>query len=137
LSAYVKDAQKQVQIMRQMLHNYPKSKPHMAQEAKRISQALSAISFALKGKEAKASWEEIPPAKMPLNRRMQHILYGSWSSSEGPTESMKQAYNILVEQLPPLLNKAEAIDQRIEALQKQMDKIQAPWTPGRIPKFVK
>ncbi len=137
LSAYVDDAQKQIEIMRQMLHNYPKSEIQMAQEAKSINQALSDITFALKGKEAKASWEEIPPAKMPLNRRMQHIVYGSWSSSEGPTESMKQAYNILVEKLPPLLNKAEAIDQRIEALQKQMDKIQAPWTPERIPKFVK
>ncbi len=103
----------------------------------KLSKELSDIQLAIEGKKAKASWEEVPPAQMPLNRRIQHIIYGSWNSSEGPTKTMKQAYNILIEKLPPLLNKAENIDQRIETLRKQMDKIQAPWTPGRVPKFGK
>lgn len=137
LLAYVADAQKQLTTIRQMLHNYPGSKADMAKEAKSIAQALASIDFALKGTAAKASWEEIPPAIMPLQRRMQHIIWGAWDSSEAPTQSMKMNYNILTEQLPPLLNQAEEIDLRITKLQQQLDKINAPWTPGRVPKFVK
>lgn len=137
LAAYAEESKKQLAAMRQVLHNYPQSENKMLKEAKDIQLALDAISFALQGSPAKASREEVPPEPMSLNARMSHIIWGSWSSSEGPTQSMKQNYNIVVEKLPPLLTKAEEIETRMQKLRRYLNKIDAPWTPGRLPQFHK
>ena len=39
-----------------------------------LEKELYDIEFAFKGVEAKASWEEIPPAQMPLIERLNNII---------------------------------------------------------------
>jgi hypothetical protein len=89
--------------------------------------------FKFDGPEAKASWEEVPPGPMPLNRRLRAIVYGSLSSSSGTTQTQIDNYGILRQELPPVLQELKSINEEIGGLNRELDEMGAPWTPGRIP----
>lgn len=107
----------------------------MKHQAHQLEDALEAIEFKFEGTPATASWEEVPPEEMPLSNRFSSIIWASWSSSSGPTATQKMNYQILMEELPPILDELESIDQQLKDLETELDKLKAPHTPGRVPKF--
>jgi hypothetical protein len=47
---------------------------------------------------------------------------------------VKDQYALLEEELPPILEELKQIAETgIRELQQELDKLGAPWTPGRIP----
>jgi len=99
-----------------------------------LEKELDEIEFAFKGVEAKASWEEIPPAKMPLIERLNNIIYSHIESSSNITTTSKRDFEILKDQFPSLLDEIKNIATvKIVAIRKQMDQLKAPYTKGRIP----
>jgi len=69
---------------------------------------------------------------MPLTRRMSTMAYTHNSSTADITETEKEAYRILMEEFPPVLEKIRRIGNTdIPALEKMLEEIKAPWTPGR------
>jgi hypothetical protein len=87
----------------------------------------------MNGLPAKASGEEIPPAQVPLNDRLSNITYTHMGSTTGITTTEKQAYDILTAEFPPVLQKLKGIvETDIPALEAELNKINAPWTPGRL-----
>ena len=55
-------------------------------------------------------------------------------STTGITTTEKQGYEILKEEFPPLLEALKRIvENDIPALETELNKIGAPWTPGRLP----
>ncbi len=118
----------------QTLDHAPGATPEMLQQARKIQKELNDIQFAFNGFTPKASWEEIPPHKMPLAVRMNNMIYTHWGSTANITQTEKEDYNILSEELPPLLEKIRTIyENEIKPLEKQLEQINAPWTPGRLP----
>lgn len=99
-----------------------------------VEKELEEIDFAFNGVSAKASWEEVPPAKMPLYRRLNSVVYTHMNSTADITETSKMSMNILREELPPIIKKLEKIaTEDIRDIEKKLDEIGANWTPGRIP----
>ncbi len=98
----------------------------MMKKASRIEQDLQEILFEFKGPEAKASAEELPPMDVPLNDRLNAIIYDSWSTTYGTTGSMSQNYTILEEIFPPVKEKLERVLMEIEDLEKSMEKAGVP-----------
>jgi len=96
---------------------------------------LRDILFVFEGPEAKASWEEIPPIDMPMNRRLNSILYTAWGSTHGITGTMRDGYEILTEEFPPVLERIKASDAEIKALQDEMNDKGIQWTPDRVPEW--
>lgn len=96
---------------------------------------LKDIIWEFEGPEAKASWEEIPPIDMPLNRRLNSILYSAWESMQGVTGTMRDGYEILMDEFPPVLDRVKASNTEIEAIEDQMSDMGLQWTPDRIPEF--
>jgi hypothetical protein len=45
------------------------------------------------------------------------------------------AYNIILEELPKLIERLKISDQDIQNLEDKIEKAKAPWTPGRIPEL--
>lgn len=100
-----------------------------------IARELKDIEFLFEGTSAKASWEEVPPEAMPLSNRLNAIVWTSWSSSSAPTQSQKMNYDIVLEELPPIMEDLNKIKTRLVKMEAELDRLKAPHTPGRIPKF--
>jgi len=94
---------------------------------------LRDIQFALDGPSAKASWEELSPMAMPLNRRLSVMIRTHWSSTTELTKTETDQMEILREEFPPLLEQLKQIVQEIDELDAQLEELKAPWTPGRVP----
>lgn len=107
----------------------------LKEELIKISRQLDDIEFIFEGTPAKASWEEVPPEAMPLRNRLNSVIYTSWGSTSGPTASMRSNYDIVMEDLPPVIEELKAINSKLVAMDNELDKLKAPHTPGRIPKF--
>ncbi len=133
---YTKELIDETESILQTLDHAAGATPEMLRQARKIRKELDQVQFAFNGFTPKASWEEIPPHKMPLAVRMNNLIYTQWASTGDVTQTMKDDYSILMEELPPLLNKVKNIyENELKPLEKQLEQINAPWTPGRLPEI--
>ncbi len=103
-----------------------------------ISKKLDDILFSFNGVKAKASQEEVPPQNVPINERLNYLIWTHWSSTSDLLTTEKNIYKILMEEFPPILSQVKKIYfDEILIIEQQLDKIGIPWTPGRIPQFNK
>jgi uncharacterized protein YoxC len=119
----------------QALQNTPASTQEMKKEAARLISELEAVAFRFRGQEAKASSEEIPPTDVPLGDRLNEIAITSYSTSSNISQIAKDQLTVLKSEFPPVLEKVNKIWEDMQKLEKQLDDIKAPWTPGRVPKL--
>lgn len=67
-----------------------------------------------------------------LIERLQVVIGGHWSTSQSPTQTHRKQYQLVVEAIPELLDQVrQAVDGELPALEAELDKVAAPWTPGR------
>jgi hypothetical protein len=123
-----------VENIKQAVYNIPGASQDLMNKARKLAGDLEEIRFALNGVSAKASQEEIPPAQVPLNNRLQNIVSAHIGNSAGISASEKAEYAVLKEEFPPLLAKIRMIvETDIPSLEKELNRLNAPWTPGRLP----
>jgi len=134
---YMEEMENRIASVRQTIHNTPGMPFELGVKTKAISERLDDLFFQLDGVEAKASWEEVPPAIVPLSNRIQDIVWGMWSSTSEPTQTMVDNYAIIVEEVPQILKILEKMDDDMKMVEQELEKAGAPWTPGRIPTFKK
>ncbi len=97
---------------------------------------LDKILFTFNGLEAKASWEEVPPAEMPLMNRLNNVVWSQISSTSDITSTSKTGFEILKEKFPPVLEKVKEVAEiKLPEVRKQLDALNAPYTKGRIPQW--
>jgi hypothetical protein len=89
--------------------------------------------FIFNGPEAKASEEELPPMEMPLSQRLSSMASASYGTSGDITTIAKEQMEILKVEFPPILDRVKKAGLDLQNLDKQLDAIKAPWTPGRVP----
>ncbi len=107
----------------------------MLTELKKLELELEAVIFKFDGSEAKASWEELDEIDMPLNRRLNAVLYSAWGSTHGITGTMKEGYKVLIEEFPPVLDEIKTLIEKINAFQSKLDNMNFQWTPDRVPEL--
>ena len=122
-----------IQAIQKALKVTPGAEIEMMNRAMKLKTDLDDLLFTLEGPSAKASWEELPPMVMPLNRRMNVMIRTHWSSTSELTKTEKDQLEILKEEFPPLLDQLKEIVGEIKALDQELEAIKAPWTPGRLP----
>ena len=82
----------------------------------------------------KPSQEENPPAQVPLNWRLQNLTYVSFASTSSPTQTQLNAYKILEDEFPPVYDRIKMIGEKeIPDLEKALENLEAPATPGWLP----
>jgi len=96
-----------------------------------LEQELKDIRFEMHGPEARASWEELPPMDMPLSRRLNVAVRTHWSNADGLNQTVKDQYEILREQFPPLVDRLNAVDKEISSIEAELENLGSGWTPGR------
>ena len=130
-----KDQQAKLAAIRKALKQTPGSGIELYEKAMELETQLSDLLFILEGPMAKASWEELSPMKMPLNKRLSSMVYTHWSSTSELTKTETDQLEILREEFPPVLKKMEAVMENISDLEHLLEEKKAPWTPGRVPEL--
>ena len=101
----------------------------MAQQARAIQAELRAANLLLNGDSIKTSANE--KAAMSLSERIGSIPGGHWQAQAAPTGTHRNAYRIAEKQYRQLATMLKASDGKLAELEKALDKVDAPWTPGR------
>lgn len=123
-----------IENIKQAIYATPGASQELMDKARALGVELEKLNFIMNGLPAKASGEEVPPAQVPLNDRLSNITYTHMGSTSGITTTEKQAYEILKEEFPPVLSTLkQLVEKDIPALEAELNKINAPWTPGRFP----
>jgi photosystem II stability/assembly factor-like uncharacterized protein len=129
------DLVEKLAAIRTALMQTPRAGAELVTKVDDLEGRLDDILYALDGPEAVASWEELPPMDMPLNHRLRVMIRTHWSSTSELTRTEEDQLAILKEEFPPLLAELERIDDEIRQLDRTMEEMKAPWTPGRIPRL--
>lgn len=120
--------------IKQTLLSSPKASNELMAKVVAVEKELEDIRFAFEGLEAKASWEEIPPAQIPLERRLRNAIFTQMGSTSAITETTKMSVEILKKEFAPLLQRlTKIIKEDLPAIDSELNAIDANWTPGRVP----
>jgi len=122
----------EVLTMKQTALKSAKADAQLVSDIQKAEKQLDHLIFKMHGVKAKASYEEIPPHKLPLARRMSLLVWTHINSTDPITQTEKKQLKIIKESLKDLEPEAKGIEQNIlPPLRKRFDSIDAPWTPGR------
>ncbi|TAJ12851.1 glycosyl hydrolase [Marinilabiliaceae bacterium JC017] len=131
-----KDLKAEVIRMKQTALTLPGAHSELMPQITALEKELDDILFAFNGSTPKASWEEIPPAQMPLYVRLESVIWAHIESTSDITATENTSFQILKEAFPPVLTQITNIAQtKIKTLRALMDQMDAPYTPGRIPQW--
>ena len=117
--------------IRQAIFASARSTAELQKKAAALEAELKDIEFLFNGTPAKASWEEVPPAQMPLNYRMYAVTENLWGSSHGITKTMRDGFDILKQEFPPVHDRLRKAVASLKSIREEMDRLKIPWTPGR------
>lgn len=113
----------------------PRLKSNLNENVNGLTNELNEVSFSFSGVKARASGEEIPPAQIPISKRINSIVGTHWASTSGVTQTQKEQFDILKEEFPLALKKLQKIASDLNLLEEELEKQGAAWTPGRIPTY--
>lgn len=121
----------------QALNTSPLATPELLAKATDVRMQLdSLLNKKFNRKSIRPSDEENPPAPVPLNNRLGKISWTTWVSTSEPTQGQKDALAILMEEFPPVYQLVKQIGEvSIPSLEKELEKLGAPVTPGRLPEW--
>jgi hypothetical protein len=121
---------------KQAAQRTPEAGMELMKKIESVEKQMDNILWKFNGQQAKASSEENWPAIPSINDRMYSIIYTHYSSTSGITQTQRDGYDILKEEFPPILNELKGIyENELPAIEKELESIGAPWTPGRLPEW--
>lgn len=125
-----------VESIRQALYHIPAIDKDLLKKANALAKELDVIDYKLNGQKPKASREENEPAIPSITERFNNIVYIHNGSTSSLTGNEKRNYEILMEEFPPVLERLkEILNRDIKELENSLEKIKAPYTPGRVPEI--
>jgi hypothetical protein len=134
--AFTQELIRKTEYIKQAVYATPQGTPELMDRARDISAELDKITILFNGLRAGASREETPPQPVSINSRLRNLIYSQWRSTSGVTQNQRNTLAIIKEEFPPVLEKIKQINQDIKAIEIEIEKIGAPWTPGRVPEWI-
>jgi hypothetical protein len=68
-----------------------------------------------------------------INSLINGIAGSLWNTTAAPTGTMENAYQQAVQKFGAVYTNVKGIDADLKALEQQLEKAGAPYTPGRLP----
>lgn len=97
-----------------------------------MDSTLRVLRRALNGDPAKSRRNVIEAPS--IVGRLQNMVYSQWSSTSAPTGLNQQEYRHVSAELRTVMETLRRLaDRDLPTLERQLDTIDAPWTPGRMP----
>jgi photosystem II stability/assembly factor-like uncharacterized protein len=117
---------------RRALMETPSASDKLIDDASAIDKRLNDILKALRGDAAlRGRQENLPPS---ISERVNGIVNEQRMSTSRPTQTQINAYNIAAQEFEAELKKLRSlVDVDVAKLEKTMESVGAPWTPGRVP----
>lgn len=133
-SSFLNDMIDNVADIKQALINTPSAPNDLMVKANNLSGELENIKLKFSRSADHPSVEETPPSAVTFNERLGTLAFTHFRSTSGITQNERNAYNILVDEFPPVLNQIKKLyNEDMKNLEAELEKYNAPWTPGRIP----
>ena len=108
--------------------------PELMAKIETVEAQLDEILWKFNGQEPKASQEENWPAPPSINDRLEAIIWVHWRSTAPISQSQRDGFDILKEEFPPVLAEVKTIyETTLPAIEQELENLNAPWTPGRVP----
>jgi photosystem II stability/assembly factor-like uncharacterized protein len=123
----------------QALNSTPGVSPELVKKAMDVKSQLDEIlNVRFNRQSNKPSDEENPPAPVPLNDRLYKVSWITWITTGTPTATQMDAYRILETEFPPVYGQVKKLGETdIPGIEKAMEQLGAPPTPGRLPEWRK
>jgi chromosome segregation ATPase len=119
--------------IRRALHNTPADTTALISRTDDIEKRLRQVSMAMVGDNiSRDRQENVGPS---VNDRVNNILGDQRLSTARPTQTHRDDYSIASQDFVAELAKLKAIANDTAQLEQQIEKIGAPWTPGRLPEW--
>ncbi|MCI4670736.1 MAG: glycosyl hydrolase [Bacteroidia bacterium] len=107
----------------------------MLADARKLEKRLMDVSLKLEGDRSLSRREfETPPS---ISARVGNVLFGLYRSTSEPTATFKDAYEIAAEEFKPVYQEIKDISKAVTEMENKLDKLGAPYTPGRLPGWEK
>ena len=130
---YRGELSKRVQYVEAALQSTPGASLSILEETKALNARLREVDRQLNGDRSLSKREfETPPG---VSGRVGTIVYNLWNNHAAPTGAMKNSYQIAGEALTPIQAELRDINEKLNALENQLEAAGAPWTPGRLPEW--
>jgi seryl-tRNA synthetase len=101
-------------------------------QIRELDKKLEEMKVSLSGNESISKRNANQPPS--IRERVSSTVYGFWSSSADPTQTMKDNYDIAAEEFEKVLTEIKKIvESDIPAIEAELEKLKAPYTPGRVP----
>lgn len=129
---YLDQLEERTDIIRKTLMATPGATVEMKADARRIELELAEFDKELNGdKSISARNANQTPW---ITDRLGRALYGMWFTDSEITQTNREVYNIVSEQMKTLTRKMrELAEKDLAAIERKLDELDAPWTPGRVP----
>ncbi len=136
---YANGLAKKISSMEYALNCTPNASPELMKKAQEIQKQLDEVlNVKFNRVSSRPSEEENPPAPVSLNTRLGKIVWVTYSSTSQPTQGQWDAYKILQAEFPPVYDQVKKIGETdIPELEKKMNLLGSPSTPGRLPEWRK
>jgi hypothetical protein len=132
----VEEAQGRLKAAKKAIDDTPRADPALGAEARRIERALDDLLIGLRGDRVLESRNEATP--MTTTDRIRAIVGAQWSATVAPTGTSRKAYADAADAFEGQLAALRTlVDSDLRALEGAMEQAGAPWTPGRLPTWVK
>jgi len=130
------DVSRRIDLIREALHQLPAATPELMNKAKALKDQVREILRALTGDRTISRRSENQPPS--ITSRIRTAISSQYRSTSAPTQTMKDQFRIAGEEFEPQLTKLKQLmEVDLKSLEKAMEEIGAPWTPGRIPNWKK
>jgi len=101
-----------------------------------LEEKVNNVFTALSGDKTLSSrFENTPPA---IGDRVNSIIDDQWLSTSAPTQTQVASYGVAADEFEvQLSNLKTLVDVDLKKIENELDRLGAPWTPGRIPEWKK
>jgi photosystem II stability/assembly factor-like uncharacterized protein len=134
--SYLRELIDKIDKLKQTIISTPLAPTDLLSDANRIALELDEISLRFTRESLYPSTEENPPSLNTINERLSVLRWTHFRSTEPITQREKTAYDILIEEFPPLYERIRQLSEiDIINLEKKLEGFGAVKTPGRLPEL--
>ncbi len=132
----LEEAELRLKHLRKALLDAPRASADLWDRAHLLTARLAELKAEFQGDPVKAKYQE---ATVPaIENRVNRLADGLWQVTSTPTATQRQAYELASEAFGTFLPRLKTfLHQDLKALEDALETSGAPWTPGRIPEWVK
>jgi photosystem II stability/assembly factor-like uncharacterized protein len=117
--------------IKQAILNTPSVSLDLMKKAREVEEQLYRVDLLMRGDRTISSRNENTPAS--LSGRMSSVVSAQFRSTSAPTQTQREQFAIVKEEIAPILEILKQIAERdFVFLEEELNKANAPWTPGRI-----